>query len=339
MTVWIHASKLEEANGQPEKCEPIISRGVAKIAKKKQVFEREPWIDSAQDCDKVSSPETSKAIIKAIYMLDAQEHDGVSIWLDDISLAIQRGNAISARTMLEQAVTLAPNDKRLWEAYLEFEQRAGEGKYPKILERAAQISGLSGHAFLLRLGRELVRTGQVDKAKALLSEALKSSPKEESIWLANLEMLKQSGQQEECRKAIREAIATLPESTGLWRYSIKFERDMAHLPLALAEAEKAVAKFPLDIGIACDYGVILEELNRFDKARENYLSLTKTPKCQKDSRPWIHWMKLEEKLSGPAKVSYLLHRLELSTRVQKGMFMQIPRCGSALSESRRRQET
>ena len=300
--IWIHASKLEEANGQPGRCEPLISRGVAKIAKKKHVFEREPWIDDSQDCDKVQSHATSRAIIKAIFSLDSQEHDAPSTWLDDISLAIQRGNIISARTMLEQAVTLVPTDKRLWEAYLEFEQKVGEGKHSLILQRAAQIAGASGQDFLLRLGREMVRNGQIVKAKELISFSVTASPKDGTIRLAYLEILKYSSDVEECRKAIKLAQVEITESIELWRFSIKFERDMSNLPGALATAEAAVSKFPLDVDIACDLGTVLEELNRFDKARENYMSLTKNPKCQKNSKSWIQWIKMEERLSGSQKV-------------------------------------
>jgi pre-mRNA-processing factor 6 len=39
--IWIHASKLEEANGNSDKCEILISRGLRKIMKKKKLMNRD----------------------------------------------------------------------------------------------------------------------------------------------------------------------------------------------------------------------------------------------------------------------------------------------------------
>lgn len=40
-SIWIHAAKLEEANGAVENCGPLIEKGLRKIAKKKKGLDRE----------------------------------------------------------------------------------------------------------------------------------------------------------------------------------------------------------------------------------------------------------------------------------------------------------
>ncbi len=40
-TIWVHASKLEESNGKPEMCDLLISKGISKIVKKKNIFQRD----------------------------------------------------------------------------------------------------------------------------------------------------------------------------------------------------------------------------------------------------------------------------------------------------------
>jgi hypothetical protein len=39
--IWVHASKLEESNGKPETCEILIGKGISKIVKKKNIFQRD----------------------------------------------------------------------------------------------------------------------------------------------------------------------------------------------------------------------------------------------------------------------------------------------------------
>lgn len=39
--IWVHASKLEESNNNSDKCEFLISRGISKIIKKKNIFQRD----------------------------------------------------------------------------------------------------------------------------------------------------------------------------------------------------------------------------------------------------------------------------------------------------------
>lgn len=51
-SIWINASRLEEAEGNVENCRLIISKALNKILKKKKIIKREEWIYDAQECEK-----------------------------------------------------------------------------------------------------------------------------------------------------------------------------------------------------------------------------------------------------------------------------------------------
>lgn len=299
--VWVHASKLEEANGNPDKCEILISRGISKIAKRTRVFEREEWIDEAQACEKANCLYTCRAIIKAVYELDAKEKEFSTTWIEDANLAMQRGNRESVRIMFDTATELLPQEKKLWDEYISFEQKIGDKeKYNAVLQRAASVAGMNSHEFLLKLSQELLKAGESEKAKELLKGALEAHPTEEVFHLAYAEILKQIRNFPEARAVIQNAEAVLA-SSKVWQYHIKFERDIGEINSALQVCQQAAQKFPYDIEIGCSLSTIYEEMGNHTKARENYLSLTKNPRCMTHSKPWIQYMKLEEKLGGPQK--------------------------------------
>lgn len=260
------------------------------------------WLDEAQACEKAGCLNTCRAIIKAVFQLDMKEHDFGSLWLEDANFALQRGNKESARIMFDVAVDLSPKESRLWEGYLGLETRLEERtNYKKVLERAAAIGGETSQTFLLRLSKELVRGGDIEKAVELLKNSFMSQPNSEVLCLAYAEILKQLKEEEKCREVINNAIKN-QNSVTLWRYLIKFERDLGHIHKALEVSKQATVRFPYDVDVACDLSTVFEEMNQFEKARENYISLTKNPKCQKQSRPWIQYIQFESRVSGPQKV-------------------------------------
>lgn len=246
---------------------------------------------------------TCRAIIKAVFQLDMKEHDFASLWLEDANFALQRGNKESARIMFDVAVDIFPKDSRLWEGYIGLESRLEERlKYRKVLERAAAVEGETAQPFLLRLSKELVRSGETEKAIELLKNSLDKQPNSEVLCLAYAEILKQLKQADKCRVLLAKARDTII-TPNIWRYYIKFERDLGDIKKALEVSKEATTRFPYNVDIACDLSTVYEEMNQFDKARENYISLTKNSKTQKQSRPWIQYILFESRVSGPQKVA------------------------------------
>lgn len=245
---------------------------------------------------------TGRAIIKAVFELDMKEHDYPTMWLEDANLALQRGNKETARTMFDVAVELNPREKRLWEGYVGLEYRLeDQARYREVLQRAAKAEGDAAQPFLLKLSKEHLRSGNPDKAKDLLKTAVDANPNNEVLSLAYAEILKQMNEIDKCREVLSAAEENI-DLPSIWRYHIKLERDMGDVKKALEVSREATARYPYNVDLACDLSIIYEELNQFEKSRENYLSLIKNPKCQRKSKPWIQYMLLEEKLGGAQKV-------------------------------------
>ena len=326
-SIWVHASTLEEANGNVDKCDIIISRGIAKTSKRKQVFEREEWLDEAQQCEKAGSLGTCRAIIKAVYGMDVKEQEKGMMWIEDADLAIQRGNKESAKIMFECALILNPSDRKLWDNYLTFLQKIDDKQeYLKALGKAAEQGEKFADQFLLRLTKEMIKAGKTEEAQKKMKDALEKNPKSEIVILAFVEQLKFTGEYEPARKQLKAAQESL-NTVEIWRFSIKFERDLGNIKEALETAKKASEKHPYDIEIGCDLSIVYEEMNKFDNSRDNYMSLVKNPKCQRSSKPWIQFMRLEEKLSGPQKVVLCKRRLGRFTRHRRSSFKATQRCG------------
>lgn len=248
---------------------------------------------------------TCRSIINSVFKLDMKEHDYTTMWLEDANLSLQRGNKETARTMFDVAVELDPKQRRLWEGYVGLEYRLEDHeRYREVLKRAAKAEGDVAQPFLLKLSKEHLRSGNPIKAKELLKDAVTANPNNEVLSLAYAEILKQMKETDKCRSILKEAEQNI-QTANIWKYHIKLERDMGDISKALEVSKEAVAKFPYDVDLACDLSIVYEELNKFEKSRENYISLIKTPKCQRKSRPWIQYMHLEEKLGGAQKVSEL----------------------------------
>lgn len=223
-------------------------------------------------------------------------------WLEDHNLAVQRGSVETARTILTLGVELKPADIRLWEALMTYEKKLGNHQeFLRILQKAALNCG-SSERIILKLAKEEIKNGNVSEAKKILSEAIAKEPNNQSLVIALLEVHKNLKEFDSCRSLLKEFIAKRP-STALWRYSIKLERDVGDQKQALEQCLEATQSYPYDIDIACDMSLVYEEMSKFEKARENYTSLIKNPKCWSASRPWILLINLEEKLSGPSKVA------------------------------------
>jgi tetratricopeptide (TPR) repeat protein len=216
-------------------------------------------------------------------------------------LAVQRGSVETARTILTLGVELKPTDLRLWETLMNYEKKLGNHQeYLRVLQRAAQNCG-SSEKIILKLAKEEIRNANVSKAKNILSQAISTEPNNEGLIMALLEVHKNMKEFDGCRSLLKEFISKRP-SIALWRYGIKLERDVGNLNQALERCLEATKSYPYDIDIACDLSLVYEEMSKFEKARDNYTSLIKNPKCWGASRPWIQLINLEEKLSGPSKV-------------------------------------
>lgn len=224
-SIWINASKLEEAEGNLDNCKLIISKAIKKILKKKKLIKREEWIYDAQDCEKSESIETCKAILHGIMLLDMKESGYDDQWIEDASLSVQRAHLETARWIHNYSVELDPKESKFWLAALEFERVHGnEKKYLTHLKNAIE-NNKESQQFWLKAARVYIKKNDIEGARDILKKAIAENPEKSNLYVAQAEVEKECKNFDNARKILKESREKL-EDPDLWRKSIRLELEL-----------------------------------------------------------------------------------------------------------------
>lgn len=241
--------------------------------------------------------------------MDDERKDPSSVWIEDAKLAMYQGRIESARIMYEAALALRPQDSSLWQEYLNLENTCGTHEtYKTVLQRAARSGGSASEAFVLQLAKKLLAVGQVEEAERHMADAVAASPENDQLLLGYVELLKRIGKVNKCRELLKQGKSAPIPRESIFRYCIRFEREQAQPETALKEAKEAQSKFSNSSEIACDLALAYEELGKYDKAREEYVILSKDVGYQKNVRLWTQWMALEERTGGPSRARVVFEK-------------------------------
>ena len=244
--------------------------------------------------------------------MDFERNDPSSIWIDDAKLAMYQGNLLSARTMYEVALSLRPQDSSLWEEYLNLENTFGDQqKYKAVLQRAAESGGVASEVFVLQLAKKLLAAGQIEESERHMAVAVEKNPSNDQLVLGYIELLKRIGKISKCREMLQVAKNLPGSKESVFRYAIRFEREQAQPESALKEAREASQRFPNSSDISCDLATALEEVGRYDKARDEYQSLGRDQQAQKNHRVWTQWIALEDRTGGPARARVVFEKAKM----------------------------
>jgi pre-mRNA-processing factor 6 len=322
--VWIHAAKLEETNGNPQKCEIVIQRGLKKITKKKIQIRREDWLEEAFLCEKSESNATAKAIIGAIFELDKTEADYEKQWIEDVDHAIARENHACAKSILEIALQNCPQVKEIWYKAIKFEKMFGtQSGLDELLTIAVKHHPDSAE-FWMRLARCCIIKNDMDNARAVLLEAQKTCINKESIYLARVHLEKESSKLEEARQIVKEA-RDLLNSEKTWLESILLERQFSNNNNGLKLAKEAIKSLPESITLHLQLVEILESLNFYSEAK-SFLEKVKNSKIGRtDTKVWVRLILLEEKVSGVKKARAVYETAKTKVEADSEMWLQMIR--------------
>lgn len=120
------AAKLEEAQGNKEIVDKIISRAIKKLIKLNIKIKRDQWLMEAIYAEQSESVLTCKAIIKMTmhHGLDdlveptAEEDEKLKqvrrIWIENADACISKGSIETARALISNALLEFPNKKKLY---------------------------------------------------------------------------------------------------------------------------------------------------------------------------------------------------------------------------------
>lgn len=140
--IWMSAAKLEEAQGNFQKVNDIVKRAFKKLTKIGVKLSRKVWLEETIQCELSGSPLVAQAIVKELmtYQLtDKDEKQKRLEWLANVDYCSENDAVESSRFILDLALELFPQKKKLWNKYIEVEQSKGtQTSQCEILQRASQ---------------------------------------------------------------------------------------------------------------------------------------------------------------------------------------------------------
>jgi pre-mRNA-processing factor 6 len=124
--IWIAAARLrEQEDGDFSAVNTIISRAVDSLNKKGGGISKEAWVKEAERCEKQGSVLTCRSIIENCIMMDVEEEDRESQWIEDAEIALREGYVETARAIYAFALRVFPKKEGLWWKAAELERSQG----------------------------------------------------------------------------------------------------------------------------------------------------------------------------------------------------------------------
>lgn len=173
----------------------------------------------------------------------------------------------SALQAFEKASKLAPKDVRIAHGYAQTTLEAGLSAVA-LFEKAFAL--LPTYAdLLIGLAAARFSEGDLDGAKKILSDRLKTEP----LWLAGHSLLARmrwmSGERDEFTRSLENALALAPQNVALWRQLIVIHMQGKHFDKALSIVERAKSATGVSRDFAAEEAICLAEtwqLEAADKA-------------------------------------------------------------------------
>jgi pre-mRNA-processing factor 6 len=289
--IWIAAAKLEETQGNDQKVEMIIQRGVTVLSSKGGKLDREGWIKEAEAQEKDASLKTCRAIIHATIGMGVEEEDQKVTWMEDAETCAKHGSILTARSIYEHAAKILAHKKSVWRRWAFFEKDYGTWEDLDAVLKESVVHCPHAEILWLMRAKETWKAGDISAAKQILESAFAANPNSEEIWLAAIKLEVETGEFERARELLKSA-RSKADTERVWMKSAVLERQLNKNKEALDLLDEALKKFPSFPKLWMIKGQILEETS-IESARDVYSQgIKKNPK----SIPlWILSSRVEEK--------------------------------------------
>jgi pre-mRNA-processing factor 6 len=247
-SIWMAAAKLEESQQQPfAVISKIIEKAVHSLmVKHEAAISREQWLQEAEAAERAGAPLTSKTIVEQTIGLNVEDLDRQRTWSDDATRCLANGHQETARSILAHALKQFPTRKRLWWQAVELERHHGTASaLDEVLEAACQRLPEDELFWLVRAKEQWSTQGNVDKARAILTEAFKqnSTGDSEEIWLAAAKLEWESSELDRARVLLERARDRAP-TPRVYMKSALLERQTKNLLKALELIDTGLSKYP-----------------------------------------------------------------------------------------------
>eukprot|EP01002_Notosolenus_urceolatus_P006552 NODE_274_length_2339_cov_26.015721_g215_i0.p1 GENE.NODE_274_length_2339_cov_26.015721_g215_i0~~NODE_274_length_2339_cov_26.015721_g215_i0.p1 ORF type:complete len:732 (+),score=287.92 NODE_274_length_2339_cov_26.015721_g215_i0:198-2198(+) len=242
--IWIASAELQESVGNLQHLDTIIARAVSSLPpekpNEKPLDTRARWFQFAHEAEKADHLAVCRSIVKhaiKVGLENSTDAERRQQYIDDAHAAIAASAINTGRAIYHHATVRYPQRKALWLQAVDLERVHGTPEsLDQILQRAVSYCPKAEVLWLMAaknawLGSSkddkgnLTRKRNPDGARAILSDAFKSLPQSEAIWIAYAKVEEEEGEIERARILLSKARDTIGKTSyRIWMKSAMLER-------------------------------------------------------------------------------------------------------------------
>jgi len=288
--IWITASKLEEANGNIQNVETIISKAVTSLAAHQVVIDRDSWLQEAEKAEKSLSKITCQAIVRTTIGIGIDPQDYKNTWLNDAEHFQSRGSVETTRAIYAHLLTHQPGKRKIWEKAAQFERQHGDSDSLDALLKKAVHYCPKAEVLWLMWAKEKWVSGDVEGAREILKQAFAANTDSEDVWVAAVKLEVETKEFTRARKLLSKA-RQRAGTERIWMKSAVLERRLGNTETCLKLLNDGTLRYPSFDKMWMMLGQLYAGQGNTDQARKTYKQAVK--KCPKSTALWLCYANLE----------------------------------------------
>ncbi|VWU51910.1 pre-mRNA-processing factor 6, putative [Hepatocystis sp. ex Piliocolobus tephrosceles] len=221
--IWINASKLEEKHKNFKMVDIIIKRCIENLTSKNVIFDRDKWIQFAEECEQTNFLLTCESIIKYTMNIGVEKLNKKRIYKEDAQNCIQNKSYHTARVIYNEALKIFKNKKSLWLDLANLELSQGnQTNLENVLHRAVKHCPHSSVLWLM-LAKQKWLNNQIDEARNILAQSFIYNKNAEVISLAAVKLERENNEYDRARYLLKKSRIQC-NTPKIWMQSVQLER-------------------------------------------------------------------------------------------------------------------
>ncbi|KAF5841064.1 PRP1 splicing factor, N-terminal-domain-containing protein [Dunaliella salina] len=299
-SIWITAAQLEEANGNAEMSDKIVSRAIKALEQVGVIIHRDTWLGYAEQAERSGYPATSRSLVRAIacYNIDEEDKEATLLGDADEYLKHQPPAVEVARTLYAMALEAFPGKEHIWRSAAQLEMSHGSTEtVENVLRRAVQYCPQAEVLWLMAAKHKWRVANDVAGSRRILEEAFAANPDSEEIWLAAFKLEFENDEVPRARLLLSKARS----GSGA-----QYPRVWMKSAIERALLEEGIRRFPTFEKHYLMLGQLEEREGHMEAARTAYR--TGLGRCMTSVPLWTSAARLEESMNNLSKARALLEQ-------------------------------
>ena len=281
--------------------------------------DRDFWQEQAEKSEKEGYPGVCAGLIEVSADVNVLPHERRRVWEAEAESLIDRSAYHSARTVYQGLIKHYPTKKKVWMAAANLEKKHGTPeRLDELLKKATTFCPKAWPLWLMG-AKEKWLAGDVAAARQILSEAFRSNPDNEDIYLAAVKLENDIQQTDRARQLLEKARDNAG-TARVWMKSALLERDAGDLAAAEKLLNAGIVKFPEFDKLWIMMVQIKEAQGNIEEARAAIA--TGTGKCSNSVSLWIVAAQLESRQGQPVKARSLLEKARLKNPKNQQLWLE-----------------